>query len=229
MGRRRGRYFATAELMDDAFLGLLQEKDIDLITVKEICSRAGVSRSTFYLHYDTVADLFEESMDLVLRRFLSVFDDGAGGLPLPSVSTAPVEELRLVTPEVLVPYLGFIRDNRGLFATLVRNAGSMRLDEVYARMERHLISPILDRFQVPPADRPYLMAFYLNGLMAIVGEWTAGGCREPAERIAGIMCRCCEGAGAPAPAPSGRPRPGSDSPRSRKRGGGSVSAGTPSI
>lgn len=48
--------------MDEAFLELLGEKDFPYITVKEICSRAGVNRSTFYLHYETIEDLLAESV-----------------------------------------------------------------------------------------------------------------------------------------------------------------------
>lgn len=191
MGHRGSRYFETAESIDDAFLGLLQEKDLELITVKEVCSRAGVSRSTFYLHYETVSDLLEESMGLVLRRFARAFDARARERLLSDVGTAPVDELYLVTPDQLLPYLEFVKGHRELFAALLRNAGAMRLDEVYARMERHLISPILDRFGVPAPERPYLMAFYLHGLLAIVEEWVRGGCEEPVERVAGIMRRCC--------------------------------------
>ena len=34
-----------------------RRKDLEYITVKEICHQAGVNRSTFYLHYETIADL----------------------------------------------------------------------------------------------------------------------------------------------------------------------------
>lgn len=48
--------------MDEAFLTLLDKKDFAYITVKEICEAAGVNRSTFYLHYETVSDLLTESV-----------------------------------------------------------------------------------------------------------------------------------------------------------------------
>ena len=51
MNRSESKYFATAARMDEAFLELLEEKDFAYITVKEICEKAGVNRSTFYLHY----------------------------------------------------------------------------------------------------------------------------------------------------------------------------------
>lgn len=49
--------------MDQAFLALLEKKDFAYITVKEICEVAGVNRSTFYLHYETVGDLLSESIE----------------------------------------------------------------------------------------------------------------------------------------------------------------------
>ena len=49
MNRQQSRYFTTAQLMDEALLDLLQNKGAEFITVKEICKKAGVGRSTFYL------------------------------------------------------------------------------------------------------------------------------------------------------------------------------------
>ena len=47
MDRTRSKYFNTAVKMDEALIALLKEKDFDYITVKEICTQAGVNRSTF--------------------------------------------------------------------------------------------------------------------------------------------------------------------------------------
>ena len=57
MNKSESRYFATAARMDEAFLTLLAKKNFEYITVKEICEVAGVNRSTFYLHYETMSDL----------------------------------------------------------------------------------------------------------------------------------------------------------------------------
>lgn len=63
MNKSESRYFSTAARMDDAFLRLLERKRFEYITVKEICAEAGVNRSTFYLHYETIADLLSESVE----------------------------------------------------------------------------------------------------------------------------------------------------------------------
>ena len=73
MNKSESKYFNTAEKMDKAFLELLQRKDFSFITVKEICEKAGVNRSTFYLHYETVGDLLEESLEYMQKKFLASF------------------------------------------------------------------------------------------------------------------------------------------------------------
>ena len=55
--------------MDEAFLTLLAKKDFEYITVKEICEVAGVNRSTFYLHYETMSDLLSESISRMNEQF----------------------------------------------------------------------------------------------------------------------------------------------------------------
>lgn len=70
MKKSESKYFNTAFRMDQAFLELLGKKDMEYITVKEICETAGVNRSTFYLHYETIGDLMTESIQYMNEQFL---------------------------------------------------------------------------------------------------------------------------------------------------------------
>ena len=51
-------------------IALLEIKEFAYITVSEICKTAGVNRSTFYLHYETLGDLLEETTQHLLTDFL---------------------------------------------------------------------------------------------------------------------------------------------------------------
>ncbi len=75
MNKAESKYFHTAVKMDEAFLRRLNDKEFEYITVKEICAEAGVNRSTFYLHYETVGDLLDETMEYINEKFLSYFQD----------------------------------------------------------------------------------------------------------------------------------------------------------
>ena len=161
------------------------------MTAKEVCARAGVSRSTFYLHYESMADLLEESVRLVLERFSSRFDEGASEDVQVWIGRGDRNGMNLIAPKYLRPYLEFVRENRLLFLALIDNASALRLNEVYADMERMIIAPVLDRFGVVEEDRNYFIAFYLRGCMAVVERWVRGGCEDPVERVMSVMERCC--------------------------------------
>ncbi|MGM9640082.1 MAG: TetR/AcrR family transcriptional regulator [Faecousia sp.] len=192
MNKSESKYFNTAARMDRAFLELLEKKDFTYITVKEICEKAGVNRSTFYLHYETVADLLAESIQYMGNQFRAYFREDPTGI-LTRLRDCPLDELYLVTPQYLRPYLGYIRDHKRLFRTAVENAGTLRLEEIYDKMFQSVFTPILERHQVPDGDRAYLMSFYIHGLMAIVTQWLKGDCADPIDHVIAVMQECVMG------------------------------------
>ena len=186
MNKSESKYFATAARMDEAFLELIEKKDFAYITVKEICEKAGVNRSTFYLHYETVGDLLEESVQHIIDRFVEFMPYDTADF-LKKLNECPIEELYLITPEYLTPYLSVIREHQRLMQTALAHAATLGLENSYAGLLRHVIGPILDRYGVQEADRGYLMAFYMKGLMAVIEQWLKNDCRDSVERIAGLM------------------------------------------
>lgn len=106
MNKTESKYFSTAARMDEAFLALLEKKDLPYITVKEICQQAGVNRSTFYLHYETIGDLLAESVQYMTERFLDHMRQRTEPF---AASDTPLSAGRayFITPEYLEPYLSY--------------------------------------------------------------------------------------------------------------------------
>ena len=50
----------SRELIHDAMLDLICEKNLNDITIKEVVDRARINRSTFYAHYSNLGELVEE-------------------------------------------------------------------------------------------------------------------------------------------------------------------------
>ena len=175
--------------MDEAFLTILEKKDFAYITVKEICEAAGVNRSTFYLHYETMADLLAESTQYIINRFMKAMPQDTAAF-LKKLPNCPREELYLVTPEYLTPYLTYVKEHRRIFRVAVEQAAVLHMKDAYGGLHQYVLTPILSRFHVPPADREYLMAFYISGLMAIINRWLKDGCQDSIEQIVSVMQRC---------------------------------------
>lgn len=175
--------------MDKAFLELLEKKDFAFITVKEICQAAGVNRSTFYLHYETIADLLEESSQYIIRQFTDFMPLDTADF-MKKLPTRPLDELYLITPEYLTPYLNYIKEHKRIFRTTIEQASTLKMFEAYNALNRHVFVPILERFNVPSDDHKYMITFYINGLVAIINEWLKDNCKEPVEHIISVMQIC---------------------------------------
>lgn len=57
----------TRQLLGDALVQLIREKDYGAITVSDIIERANVGRSTFYAHYQDKDSLFTDQLDRVIE------------------------------------------------------------------------------------------------------------------------------------------------------------------
>lgn len=190
MDQAPSKYQRTAQRMDQALLELLERKDLEYITVKELCQTAGVHRSTFYLHYETVGDLLHECATYVQEQCYQRYGQAHRDLVAQRLATAELAELNFITPELLTPYLEFVRDNKRLFRVVLDKPASLRAEGTFAAMFETVFSPILSRFSCPPEDQPYIIAFYIAGLMAIVSQWLKNDCTDPIERVVRLCMDC---------------------------------------
>ena len=133
--------------MHNALITLLDSKDFEYITIKEICETAGVNRSTFYLHYDNVNDLLQETVEAVYKDFFGRF--GAEGAESIDIDDKDDEKLFLVTPGYLMPYLNFVEENRKLFYLMYEKNEMMGAEKTYETWFQNIFGPILTRFGVP--------------------------------------------------------------------------------
>lgn len=192
MTKAESKYFNTSVKMSDALLDLLKTKPFAYITISEICKKAGVNRSTFYLHYENTADLLAETGQRLLDDFRSYFMVDTVALTA-HFADCEEKELNFITEEYLHPYLSYIRDNRHVFATILKHANSFHFDAVFQRLFQHVFDPILHRFGYPAEDRKYVMMFYLSGINALVLEWLKDGCRKSIEEVSHIIRECIFG------------------------------------
>ena len=192
MNKNESKYFNTAIKMDEALIALLEKKDFEYITVKEICDTAKVNRSTFYLHYENTSDLLKETTRFILDKHLSYYEIDKARISL-QFKACKREELLFITDEYLTPYLTFIKENLRLFRVSVKQFYSMNMDDVYGRMFKHIFSPILARFGIPESERSYVIKFYLTGVFAIIMEWINDNCLEDMKTIIKIITDCVLG------------------------------------
>lgn len=182
MNKSESKYYNTALLMNEALLSLLEKKEYEFITVTEICKKAGVNRSTFYLHYETMDDLLYETIGMVNKRFNSAFDN-----EVIDVANLEKNRLFLIDDKHLIPYLNFIRENKKIYKLIHNNPYIFKKQEVFEKLYDELFSIILDKYGVSNDEKEYTFVFFSFGLVAVIQKWIDNDCRDDVDKIADIM------------------------------------------
>lgn len=187
MNKSESKYFNTSRLMNQALLKLLEEKEFEYITIKELCQKAGVNRSTFYLHYENMNDLLVESLDYMLEKFYDHYNDEKFNLNI--IKSLDNNALILIKPKYIIPYLEFIKANKKLFLVATNNPALFDFYKTFKKMYKDIFSPILDKYNVSENEKKYILAFYLNGLHSIIIEWIKTDCKDSIDYICSLFIK----------------------------------------
>ena len=185
MNKNESKYFNTAKKMNDALIALLETKEYEYITIKEICHIANVNRSTFYLHYSNMNDLLEETLESLNLSFNSHFKSKENESTI--ISKENIEDLLLINDDHLIPYLNFIKENKNIYKVLKTYPQLFNANKTYDQMFRKLFVPIMNRFGLDEKWHKYLMDFYVSGLTSIVFDWVYDDCKIPVQEVSDFI------------------------------------------
>ena len=188
MKKNQSKYFFTSKLMNEALLSLLEKKPFDFITVTDITKKAGVNRSTFYLHYENIDDLLSECIEYVGNKINKKFSDRVINKQV--INDSQLEDLLLITPKYLLPYLEFLKENKAIYKIAYSQPNVLKEKHVVNHLYKNIFEPILNRFLIPKNEQKYIMSFYLSGMGALMMEWVKNDCKEDPQNIVDILIRC---------------------------------------
>ena len=184
MKKNESKYFYTAQLMNQALISLLEKKDIEFITVTEITNKAGVNRSTFYLHYENIYELLEETIKNLNKKFINSFN-----VQVPLTINSP-QDAFLITNDFLIPYLNFCKENKKVLRLINQKPHLFQNKESYQKMYNLIFYPAISQFVNNENERTYFLEFFTQGVAAIVHKWLALDCPTPIEELIDIIKKC---------------------------------------
>ena len=176
------RYAQTEEDLLTAFDLLCREKDPAKITVAEISKKTGVTRSTFYNHYQDVLQLIETLENRILN-------DLRGVLVMLQPGSEQPEKLTRTYFSALCRYVkksGFlIRQLKTLEgAEFVGRAMSLLHEYVREFADSETTeTPARVQFQ------SYLLSYTIGGLFGILHKWASEECNDSPEAVASLLTR----------------------------------------
>lgn len=149
------RTLLTKRILKETLLELMQTKPISKITIKEICDRSDMSRSTFYLHYQDQFDLLSEIEKEVLEKTfenLSKLDNKLNA----------IESIEL--------FLNYVKDNKETFGVLLCQHENLSFQHGILSSVQNYIQSLVPLL-ITSSKEPYIYSFMMHGCISIITDW----------------------------------------------------------
>ena len=174
-GKENRKVKYTKMVIRESLFKLLKTKQLNQITVKELCKLADINRGTFYSHY---TDLF----DLVQKLEEALIEDMKAVIKFENIG----QDNQL---EMFVDIFSHIKNNIEEYQILLLNPNSSRiLDEIIAEAyEHHLLA--LEDIKVPISKNmvDYSFALVSSGSARVIMKWIKNDFAEPPQEMARLI------------------------------------------
>ena len=155
----------SVERIEKAFMELLQTRELNEITVSDICKLCGLNRSTFYANFADVYDLADKMRVHLEEEVNRLYES---------------ETVQKINSNDYLRLFRHIRDNQLFYRTYFKlgydNQFKLKYYDIH-QAQRHFDNQYIE----------YHVEFFRSGFNAIVKMWLAGGCRETPEELETII------------------------------------------
>lgn len=146
----------TQQALQEAFIQLVLEKDLKQITIKELCTRADINKSTFYLHYRDIYDLASALKAKLMDDAYAI------------IAEYDVLDFAACSPEIWERILQLFRENNCAYLPFLN---SPSLASLSPSLEESITDRLLEKAKV---DHPELAPEQLHKLRMAVTFITSG-------------------------------------------------------
>ncbi len=154
----------TKMLLKNALIDIMKTKSIHMISIKEICEEADVNRSTFYRHYNTQYDLYDEIIEDISTDIGAIYKND------------------FTTVDFLTKVLEYIESKRDTFLVILSDNGKVSLGEAFLLFTGRFIDHNNTSELVT-----YVMEFIAAGFTSTVWSWLKKENRRPAGDVARML------------------------------------------
>ena len=148
----------SKKMFREAMLDLMEEKGgIEKISVRELCERAELNRSTFYAHYteprEVLRETEEEILALTAEHIRQIGAQMTGG-----------------GKEFLASFMRYIRDNDRVFRVLLITAADPAFKSRFVQLA---LLQLFEHLQIKTdaEKQQYIYSFLMYGSLGVITQW----------------------------------------------------------
>ena len=164
----------TKHLISQALFKLLEEKNLEDISVTELCSLADVNRGTFYKYYSDVPDLFQHMEDEMYEELKQILD------------TCLFIDMYSMYRQLM----DVLRENKDMISILLQKGP--RASYLVSRLVEYSWQRLLDHQAAALSPEhieksEYIFSYQYGGTVEVLIRWIRTGMETDPEFICGII------------------------------------------
>ena len=169
----------TKKLLTQALTELLQKKQVNEITVKELTDLADMNRGTFYMYYRDIFDMLEKIEDELFQKLDVIAQTHEHGDPTQQVKP------------ILLDLFRFIEENQEMCRVLLSPNGDMNfLHRLYEAIRERSLEIWKDQMgSLGEKEFDYRYSFVIFGCAGMIRAWVNRSCQETDMQMAELADR----------------------------------------
>lgn len=157
----------SQEKIENVFVQLMQTKEINEISVTDICKKTNLNRSTFYANYLDIYDLADKIRDKLESEVENLYRE---------------EKKNSHNSKDFLKLLKNIKENQIFYRTYFKLNMDKNIKIGQYEYDYHLAKKIYEDKYIE-----YHIEFFMAGFNAIVKKWLYNGCKETPEEMNEII------------------------------------------
>lgn len=174
MNTKNNQRFRETELrMESAMLKLMESTEFEKITVKKLCEKAKVNRSTFYAHFTDIYDMLGKMERELSRELLESFADK--------------EDYDIFSQESFLYFLKHIRKHQYFYKINLRTRTSFPISQGYESLWKIIKSRCEQAGVLDEEEMRYYFISFQAGFTMVLKHWVDTDCSIPERKVAVII------------------------------------------
>lgn len=175
MGAEDKRIQKTKAKLKSTLLALLKEKDIQSVSVTELCKMTNLNRNTFYAHYRSPSEVLEE----IEEEFLYILGE--------TVSTSNFRTMSLYS--MMSAILTLIYERKDICSVIFSAHGNKNfIKNVTYLLKAGIISDWISK-GMTELESNVMYSYCVSGAIGVLEDWVRDDFKTPIPELTQILCR----------------------------------------
>ena len=158
----------TKKILKEALIELMHTKSIDDISIKKVCETADINRSTFYHHYQSPQELYDDIINDIAIEINDILERN--------------RQRNTSQAETVAEILTYVEEKRELFLVILSEKGNISIGE---RLN-NIVGQFVGANNSSELSK-YCAQFISAGFTNIIWMWLGNENRLPPKQIAGLI------------------------------------------